>query len=467
MENAMQKNALFPGIVILLLVFGAVSCSASDMEKDTDNETNYVILISIDGLAAYHLENEELELPNLRELIGDGVWPEASRTIFPSVTHPSHATLITGVSPRKHGVIGNQMTNRETGESHHPTTQTRQEAIRVQTLFDAAHQAGKTTASFCWPETRGDTSISFNILHGHGELDMAEVDPELLESLRQAGIPIDSYYDWAHYGTMMQGYRDGLLAMSAAEIIRSHQPEFMAVHFLVTDSKQHGWGPDHYLGHAALTRADFNVGLLREAVRDAGLEEQTTFVITTDHGFHTVLHEVNIHPVLESSGLAGPVRLHGSGWSVFVETTEEFDEQEDEQALESFFDALLSLEGVERVIRPDEFHELGYPRYEESVYVPGQYIIIPDIDTFLVADESSESTGRRTRPQPSHTHGYLPDHPRMHAGMILSGNGIRNGERIGLVRNHDVAPTIAKILGLEMPETEGRVLGEALENFSD
>jgi predicted AlkP superfamily pyrophosphatase or phosphodiesterase len=330
-------------------------------------------------------------------------------------------------------------------------------------LFDGAHIAGFMTAAFCWPETRGDSSIDFNILHGHGELDPNEVDPALLESLRQAGIPIDSYYNWAHYGRMMQGYRDAILAKSASKIIRTHQPEFMAVHFLVTDAIQHGWGPDHYLAHAALTRADYNLGLLRQAVQDAGLEDQTTFVITTDHGFHTVYDEINIYPVLEASGLADRVRLHGSGWSVFVEKTEKFNERKDGWTLESFFDEVLGLEGIARIIRPGEFHELGYPRYDESPYIPGQYIIIPEIDNFLVVDSSSDSAKRRTRSQPAHTHGYLPDHPRMHAGMVLSGNRIRKGERIGLVRNLDVAPTIAEILGLHMPDAEGRVLEEALE----
>ena len=431
-----------------------------DMVDST--ETNHVILVSIDGLAAYHLENEDLQLPNLRGLIENGAWAEGSSTVFPSVTHPSHATLITGVSPRKHGVVGNQITNRETGVSHHPTTQSRKEAIRTQTLFDAVRKAGMSTAAFCWPETREDTSINFNILHGHEELDKAEVDPGLLETLRQAGIPIDAYYDLAPQGRMMQGYRDVLLAQSAAEIFRTQRPRFMAVHLLVTDAMQHAWGPDHYLSQAALTHADYTLGLIRQAVQEAGLEERTTFVIVADHGFHSVQHEINIYPILQASGLADRVKLHGSGWHVFVEKTDDFSEQRDGKALESFFDKILGLEGLERIIRSEEFHALGYPRYGESQYVLGQYIIIPDIDTYLTVDVTSESTQRRER-TPVHSHGYLPDHPRMYPALVLSGYGIRKGQRIGLVRNHDVAPTISHLLGLSMPNLEGRVLTEALE----
>jgi hypothetical protein len=174
-------------------------------------------------------------------------------------------------------------------------------------------------------------------------------------------------------------------------------------------------------------------------------------------------HESVATPPHATGTLADRVRLHGSGWSVFVETTDDFDYQQDGPELESFFKDLVRLEGLESIIRPEEFHDLGYPRYEESPYVRGQYIIIPDIDTFLIVDDSSESTVRRKRSQPSHTHGYLPDHPRMHAGMILSGYGIRKGHRIGPVHNYDVAPTIAELLGLYLTDTEGQVLWEALE----
>lgn len=424
---------------------------------------NHVVLVSIDGLAAYHLENDELELPNLRELIERGAWPKGAHSVFPSVTHPSHATLTTGVSPRRHGLIGNRMTNRETGESFHVTTRTREEAIRARTLFDAAKERGLTTAAFCWPETRGDASLDFNILHGHGELDPAEVDPAFLETLREAGIPIDTYYEWRSEGRWVQGYRDRILAMSAAEIVRTHRPELVAIHFLVTDSVQHGWGPEHYLSKAALTQADYNLGLIRRAVREAGIEERTTFVIVSDHGFHSVHHEVNVYPVLAASGLGDRVRLHGSGWTVFVEKTDEFASEEHGQQLEAFFDEVLALDGIDRIVRPGEFHELGYPRYEEDPHVSGQYMLVPDIDTFLVARASDESTERRRRARPSHGHGYLPDHPRMHAGMVLSGFRIREGVRPDIVRNHDVAPTIAELLGLDMPDVEGRVLNEILD----
>ena len=88
-------------------------------------------------------------------------------------------------------------------------------------------------------------------------------------------------------------------------------------------------------------------------------------------------------------------------------------------------------------------------------------MIIGDIDTFVRADPEGPS-GRSRLSQASHGHGFPPDHPRMYPSLILSGRGIKRGERIGHVHNLDIAPTVARLLDLEMEGLEGRVLEEAL-----
>ena len=65
------------------------------------------------------------------------------------------------------------------------------------------------------------------------------------------------------------------------------------------DRYQHEYGPDHYLAKAAFTAADYNVGLIRRATERAGIANETTFVIVSDHGFHTIEHSVNVHPLFE------------------------------------------------------------------------------------------------------------------------------------------------------------------------
>ena len=139
----------------LLVIIVAALASGADV--------GYVVLVSIDGFAAYHLDNPKLSLPNIRALAAEGAQAASSETVFPSVTHPAHTTLITGVAPRVHGVLSNRLRHRTTGESFHPTNKLRSESIAVPTLFDAAKRKGLTTAAFFWPETKGDSAIDYNL----------------------------------------------------------------------------------------------------------------------------------------------------------------------------------------------------------------------------------------------------------------------------------------------------------------
>lgn len=419
-------------------------------------QPEHIVLVSIDGLAAYQLDHDDLELPNLRELIQNGVWAKSSETVFPSVTHPAHTTLVTGVVPKVHGVIGNRLVNRETGERFHITNKPHSESVRVPTIFDAAKDKGLVTAAFFWPESRDDSAVDYNIPEVFDGIpaDPGAVDPAFLAELREADIPIDLYYRW-YLDYSRKGAGDVILADAAAYVIRTYRPHLLAIHFLVTDEIQHAYGSEHYRAKEAFTIADHAVGVLRKAVDDAGLGDKTAFVIVSDHGFHTVRHEVNVLPVFERHGLADRVRLHHQGWLLYVEIV-------DDAAVESVFDEVLELEGIARILRPADYDALDYPRYEQDPRVRGQYAIVGDIDTFPVADASSASTKRRERAEPYHGHGYLPSHPRMYASFIASGVGIREGIRVGHVRILDVAPTIARLLGLELPSATGTVMEEIL-----
>jgi predicted AlkP superfamily pyrophosphatase or phosphodiesterase len=442
------------------LLFVAVALFAPAGEA---GQAQHVILVSIDGFAAYHLLNQELLLPNIRELIAQGVSAASSETVFPSVTHPSHTTIVTGVEPRLHGVLGNRMVNRRTGEEFHPTNKPRREIVQVATLFDAAKAGKLTTASFFWPETRDDPAIDFNIpevFTGTERADAAAVKPDFLAELKAAGIPIDLYFRW--YGEERHGAADAILAEAAGYILQKHRPNLIAIHLLVTDKAQHEYGPHHYMAQAALTTADHCVGLLRQAVYDSGLRDRTAFIIAADHGFHSVSHEINVRPLFEKAGLMQKIRLHGSGWMLAVELTGRFQHDADMPALQKVFDQLQASNVVQRIAGPEDMHALGLPRYHESDYVRGQYLLIPDIDTYLVNDVASSSTERHPRKTKSHSHGYLPQHPRMYAALVLSGAGIRRGATLGHVRNIDIAPTVAHLLGFDMPTVRGRVLREAL-----
>jgi predicted AlkP superfamily pyrophosphatase or phosphodiesterase len=427
-------------------------------------QSRHVILISVDGLAASHLADPGLEIPNLRTLISQGAMAESSETVFPSLTHPSHTTLITGKLPLEHGVLGNKMRHRLTGETYHVTNKKRSESIRVPTLFDAARKQGLATAAFFWPETRSDASIDFNLPE---VLDVGDrpgpqaFDSAFSKELRLAGIPVEiyeRYYD----DPQLQAVSDVVLAEAAAYVIQAHEPHFLAIHFLATDKAQHRYGPAHYLAKASITQVDRCIGVLRAAVKASGLLDRTTFVVAADHGFVSVYQEMNLHPLFQESGLLDRLALHPDKWVLHVELNKSSRAEADGRVVDQLLRKAASLPGINRVIASAEYPSYGLPRYEDDPHVRGHYMIVANIDRHLVLDPTSGSMSPRPMKTPYHGHGYLPSHPQMYPALILSGQSIRPGTQLGHVHNADVAPTIAHLLGLKMEGTRGRILREAL-----
>jgi len=145
-----------------------------------------------------------------------------------------------------------------------------------------------------------------------------------------------------------------------------------------------------------------------------------------------------------------------------VELTDRFNGPSDMPALEKVFSQLRAEGIVRRIAGPEDMHKLGLPRFEESEYASGQYFLIPDIDSYLVADAASSSTAPRPRATPAHSHGYLPQHPRMYPILVLSGAGVKRNVNLPHARNIDIAPTIGHLLGIQLEDVSGKVLQDAL-----
>ena len=115
-----------------------------------------LVVISIDGLQPDYVtaaDSYRAKIPNLRRFLKDGAFADGVEGVIPTVTYPSHTTLITGVWPAKHGILANTTFDprRENKEGWYWYA----EDIRVPTLWDAAREAGMTTASIQWPVSVG------------------------------------------------------------------------------------------------------------------------------------------------------------------------------------------------------------------------------------------------------------------------------------------------------------------------
>src|SRR3954452_9484523 len=89
------------------LVLAASLVSAPLLSQAEPASDRVVVMISVDGLAHYYFSDPKAEMPTLRKLPAEGARAKMMKASLPTVTWTNHTTLVTGVQPGKHGVIGN------------------------------------------------------------------------------------------------------------------------------------------------------------------------------------------------------------------------------------------------------------------------------------------------------------------------------------------------------------------------
>ena len=414
---------------------------------------DHVILISIDGLVPeYYLRPQDhgLHLPNLVALRDAGSYAEAVVGQYPSVTYPSHSSMVTGMRPARHGIISNTRFDPERG-----STQWYREAaaLKVPALWDVAAAGGLKTASLSWPVTVG-----------------ARVDTLIPESGATDGLSwVESMRRMSSSGfvdaTLAQvpGFgendnqdvakRDRFFTAATVHAIRTARPNLLMLHLVQTDAAQHRSGRHSPEAKAAFTAVDAHLGEIVRAVDEAGLRARTTFVITGDHGFYRVHSALQPNVILRRAGLiqTGPDRKIQS-WQAAAHGGAIRLKDPADKALAARVEALFReladgrYRGVFRVVDRKDLDALG--AYPEAL------LFVEPVDGYMVTagfdgDEFVAPTATRG------SHGYLPDQPALYTGLIVSGAGVTPGLVIPRARQIDVGPTIARLLGIDLGDTDG------------
>jgi predicted AlkP superfamily pyrophosphatase or phosphodiesterase len=224
-------------------------------------QTPLLLMISIDGLRPDYVTAADAhgaKVPNLRRFLKEGAFAQGVVGVIPTVTYPSHTTLITGVSPAAHGIFANTTFDplRENQQSWYWYS----EDIRVATLWDAASRAGLSTASVQWPVSVG-ARVTWNIpeFWRSGQPD----DAKLLRALSTPGLLAELEPDLGPYPRALTAESDEQRARYAARIIEKKRPNLMTLHLIALDHAQHVNGPFSAEAMAVLERLDTLVGMLR------------------------------------------------------------------------------------------------------------------------------------------------------------------------------------------------------------
>jgi predicted AlkP superfamily pyrophosphatase or phosphodiesterase len=454
--------------LLALAVVLAWSWSAVAVEPHKDR---CVIMVTIDGLANFYIDDPKSDVPVMRKLATQGARAEGGVVAaFPTVTWPTHTTLATGVAPARHGVIGNNYFNRATAKSV-PLILDRilnkDQTVQIPTIYDAAHEAGLKTAAVCWPASREAKSLDWTVP------DMFEADAwpkygtqSWLEELRQAGLPVDKQNAWCN----MPGGgvpRDWLYTRMVRQVLQKHAPNLILLHLVEPDHVEHEHGPRSAEAYWIASYADDRIRDLVEAVEASPMAGKTTLFILSDHGFFPVNYEIRPNVILRKLGLiqgSGKAEkrtaycmAEGGACGVYI-----MDQDRREEISRQLRAELGNLEGVQRVFDTGEFARIGQPTPQQNPR--GADLWLAAKCDYAFSEASAGDLATVKRPKLSGTHGYLPDQPDMLSLCIVSGPRLKAGTKLGKIRAIDIAPTVARILGIELPRAEGkpleRLLGE-------
>ncbi len=415
-----------------------------------------LVMISIDGLRPDYVTAADahgLKIPNLRRFLKEGAFADGVIGVIPTVTYPSHTTLITGVWPAKHGILANTTFDplgRNQGGWYWYA-----EDIKVPTLWDAARQAGMTTASIQWPVSVG-ARVTWNI----PEVWRANTDEDakLIRALATDGLLPELEKELGPYPRGQEVEDDERRGSFAARLLEKKRPQLLTLHLLALDHVEHETGPLSRESFAVLERQDEVVGKLRDAVERLA-PGSAYLAIASDHGFAKIEKRVNPFVAFRDAGLitvnargtvadwkAMPWVAGGSAAVVLKDPGDAATLAEVRALLDKL--AADPANGIDRVLAADALHARGG-------FSTASFLIGCKPGSMMGTGYSGAVLSKSTV---AGTHGHLPDLPELRAAFFVVGPGVPAGRSLGLVDMRDIAPTLAQRLGLTLPSAEGKPL---------
>jgi predicted AlkP superfamily pyrophosphatase or phosphodiesterase len=362
------------------------------------------------------------------------------------MTYPAHTTLVTGARPARHGISNNIVFDPFNKNEHGWYWYAYD--IKVPTLWDVARKEGLEVGNVYWPVTVG-AEIPFSIPQIWRS--KTDEDDKLLRALTTRGLNRSAKAPAAEH----RGDRERTDA--ALEIIREHHPRLMFVYLTDLDTVQHERGP---MSSEALKTLKSIDGYVGELVSAYG-KDPPTLALVSDHGFASVTKEVRLNVALREKHLLSVAGTKLSSYKMItwkagataaMVPLDPKDSASAKMTTELFTKlAKDPANGIARVYTNDETASAFAAKNAVCILVarPG-YLFSESFEPPLVVKSSSRGG-----------HGYAPELPEMGASLFFWGDGIRKAD-LGEVDMIDVAPTIASLLDLQLPEAEGKPLKAAL-----
>ncbi|MGB9180031.1 MAG: ectonucleotide pyrophosphatase/phosphodiesterase [Pyrinomonadaceae bacterium] len=475
--NLKQTRPIFHLVLLFSLLLASLSTGVALRQEPASQrgskQAKRALVISIDGLDARYLAKRDeygLKIPTLRRLMAEGLTAQGVRGVYPSVTYPSHTTIVTGTTPARHGIFGNEIVEPpdqpRTGAWHWFARE-----IKTDTLWDAAARNSLTTALISWPVAvgAGDYNVPEIFKVGGTRLETLAV---MRENARPQGLLQEvAAHDPDLYKNVNADESDDLRTRYAEYVIKEKRPELLLIHLFDLDHFQHSFGPFTPEAFAILEKEDAYVARLLAAQERAGVMDETAVFIVSDHGFLPITKLIHPGVLLARAGLIkvheerdaqGRAKEVVTEWRAMPYVTSGscaiiLRDPKDKEALKLARSAFADLMHVKAGGKLKENPLLGIVDANVLRRIGSN----TDAAFMLEATDGyafgTNYTGEVVTPSKAlGQHGYFPS--RYAASFIASGAGVTRRGALKEISMTDIGPTIARTLGLKLRDAEGQAI---------
>jgi predicted AlkP superfamily pyrophosphatase or phosphodiesterase len=404
---SMKRNLPIAPCIMAIMLLGTTMLYAQREET--------VLLVSFDGFRNDYIE--KYNLPNFRSFAAAGTSSKGIIPCFPSLTFPNHYAIVTGLYPGHHGLVDNSFYDSALNIQYAIRDRKAVEDSRFYggtPLWTLASRAGIRSASFFW--------VGSEVKDRSQGPDQYFIYNEKVPFVTR----IDSVVAWL-------------------KLPSSTRPRMITLYFSEPDHTSHMFGPNAPQTHKKLMHMDSLLGYLMNGIRETRVPVNT--ILVSDHGMSELTVNDETFTFLDELYNVKSNRVR-----TVVSSTLAHLYSDSHAVVDSMFQILKAHEGKYKVYKKADLPQ----RWNYQHYRVGDLVLVSEPYHYI--RHSDRPAFNRSAPQGGKfgVHGFDPARVKDMYGLFMAqGPQIKKGKKIGLVRNIDVYPLIAEILGLAIPEIDG------------
>lgn len=420
-------------------------------------------IISFDGLSKLDMDFL-VRQKNFSRLLDEASYSFDVKSIYPTLTYPAHTSIVTGNYPNKHGIINNTKLE---PERDNPDWFWYEKYIKTKTFQQLASENGYSILSVFWPVTAGSKAIKYHVPEIYPN---RKWDRQLFVSLRTGSFlyQLDLF---KRFGHLVNGFSqpelDSFTHNSYIYSLKNYKTDITMVHYTDLDTIRHEFGFYSQEAKEALLRHDKRLGDILDTIESLEAMKNTTIVVLGDHSSIDAHHIIFLNSLFEKEGLlttrngkiadyqllakdaGGSCYVYSKGDKSFEEVRKLIEDKIDPAAIEKIYSSEeVKAQGADENCLMMLEASRGY--LFENGLASEPVMKIEDLKGSDIVYHNNN-------------HGYSPTTKKDYETVfIIKGSGIKAGIDIGDICLIDEGPTFAKLLGLELKNTDGRILEEIL-----